>query len=84
MVYLLEPWWNPATEEQAMDRVHRIGQKNDVKIVRIIARNTIEERVLELQEKKKELAKGAFGKKGPKDKSETNVGDLCRLISLSA
>ncbi|KAL2895836.1 putative SWI/SNF-related matrix-associated actin-dependent regulator of chromatin subfamily A member 3-like 1 [Bienertia sinuspersici] len=84
VVYLLEPWWNPATEEQAMDRVHRIGQKNDVKIVRIIARNTIEERVLELQEKKKELAKGAFGRKGSKDKGETNVGDLCRLISLSA
>ncbi|XP_021744696.1 putative SWI/SNF-related matrix-associated actin-dependent regulator of chromatin subfamily A member 3-like 1 isoform X2 [Chenopodium quinoa] len=83
MVYLLEPWWNPATEEQAMDRVHRIGQKKDVKIVRIIARNTIEERVLELQKKKKELAKGAFGRKG-KDKKETTVGDLCRLISLSA
>ncbi|XP_021745852.1 putative SWI/SNF-related matrix-associated actin-dependent regulator of chromatin subfamily A member 3-like 1 [Chenopodium quinoa] len=83
VVYLLEPWWNPATEEQAMDRVHRIGQRKDVKIVRIIARNTIEERVLELQKKKKELAKGAFGRKG-KDKKETTVGDLCRLISLSA
>uniref|UniRef100_A0A803LT29 Uncharacterized protein n=1 Tax=Chenopodium quinoa TaxID=63459 RepID=A0A803LT29_CHEQI len=83
VVYLLEPWWNPATEEQAMDRVHRIGQRKDVKIVRIIARNTIEERVLELQKKKKELAKGAFGRKG-KDKKETTVGDLCRLISLAA
>lgn len=83
MVYLFEPWWNPATEEQAMDRVHRIGQRKDVKIIRIIARNTIEERVLELQEKKKELAKGAFVRKGSKDKKETSVGDLCRLISLT-
>lgn len=84
VVYLFEPWWNPATEEQAMDRVHRIGQKKDVKIIRIIARDTIEERVLDLQEKKKELAKGAFGRKGAKHKKETNIGDLCGLISLSA
>lgn len=82
VVYLLEPWWNPAAEEQAMDRVHRIGQKNDVKIVRIIARNTIEERVLELQEKKRELARGAFGRKGTKDKKEVNVEDLRTLMSL--
>jgi len=82
VVYLLEPWWNPATEEQAMDRVHRIGQKNDVKIVRIIARNTIEERVLELQEKKRELARGAFGRRGTKDKREVNVEDLRALMSL--
>ncbi|KAL3715678.1 hypothetical protein ACJRO7_007418 [Eucalyptus globulus] len=60
-VYLLEPWWNPAVEEQAMDRVHRIGQKEDVKIVRLIARNSIEESILELQERKKKLAREAFG-----------------------
>ncbi|XP_057549405.1 putative SWI/SNF-related matrix-associated actin-dependent regulator of chromatin subfamily A member 3-like 1 [Amaranthus tricolor] len=81
VVYLFEPWWNPATEEQAMDRVHRIGQRKEVKILRIIARNTIEEKVLELQEKKKQLARGAFDRKGAENKS--NVGDLCRLISLS-
>ncbi|XP_074276766.1 putative SWI/SNF-related matrix-associated actin-dependent regulator of chromatin subfamily A member 3-like 1 [Silene latifolia] len=84
VVYLLEPWWNPATEEQAMDRVHRIGQKKDVKIVRIIAKDTIEERVLELQEKKRALAKGALGRKGSKEKREINAQDLCNLISLSS
>lgn len=81
-VYLLEPWWNPAVEEQAMDRVHRIGQKEDVKIVRMIAKNSIEERVLELQEKKKTLAKDAFGKRGQKEKKEVNVDDLRTLMSL--
>lgn len=81
-VYLLEPWWNPAVEEQAMDRVHRIGQKEDVKIVRMIAKNSIEERILELQEKKKTLAKGAFGRRGQKDKREINVDDLRSLMSL--
>ncbi|KAL8151079.1 hypothetical protein V2J09_020887 [Rumex salicifolius] len=79
-VYLLEPWWNPAVEEQAMDRVHRIGQKENVKVVRMIAKNTIEERVLDLQEKKRNLAREAFGRKGSKDKREVSVDDVRTLI----
>ncbi|KAK5770023.1 putative SWI/SNF-related matrix-associated actin-dependent regulator of chromatin subfamily A member 3-like 1 [Gossypium arboreum] len=81
-VYLMEPWWNPAVEEQAMDRVHRIGQKEDVKIVRLIARNSIEERVLELQERKKKVATEAFGRKGPKNRKEVTIDDLRTLMSL--
>ncbi|CAJ1915809.1 unnamed protein product [Sphenostylis stenocarpa] len=54
-LYFMEPWWNHAVEEQAMDRVHRIGQEKPVKIVRFIAQNSIEERMLLLQEKKKQL-----------------------------
>ncbi|KAH6772211.1 DNA/RNA helicase protein [Perilla frutescens var. hirtella] len=81
-VYLLEPWWNPAVEEQAMDRVHRIGQKNDVKIVRMIARDTIDERILQLQEKKRTLAKKAFGRRGQKDQREINRDDLTALMNL--
>ncbi|KAL6184135.1 hypothetical protein ACLB2K_045539 [Fragaria x ananassa] len=81
-VYLLEPWWNPAVEEQAMDRVHRIGQKEDVKIVRLITRNSIEERILELQEKKKKLAKEAFGKRSAKDRRDMGADDLISLVSL--
>ncbi|KAK4481770.1 hypothetical protein RD792_012681 [Penstemon davidsonii] len=81
-VYLMEPWWNPAVEEQAMDRVHRIGQTEDVKIVRLIAINTIEERILQLQENKKLLARKAFGKRGSKDQREINMDDLHRLMNL--
>ncbi|KAF3442164.1 hypothetical protein FNV43_RR16080 [Rhamnella rubrinervis] len=81
-VYLLEPWWNPAVEEQAMDRVHRIGQKEDVKIVRLIARNSIEEKILELQEKKKKLAREAFGTSSSKDRREIGMEDLRTLMSL--
>ncbi|KAL6539756.1 hypothetical protein OROHE_011527 [Orobanche hederae] len=81
-VYLLEPWWNPAVEEQAMDRVHRIGQKEDVKIVRMIARNTIEERILQLQENKRVLARKAFGRKGQKDQREISRDDLSALMNL--
>ena len=55
-VYLLDPWWNPAIEAQAIDRAHRIGQKRQVFAYRIIARDTVEQKVLELQSRKKDLA----------------------------
>jgi len=55
-VVLLDPWWNPAVEAQAIDRTHRIGQTRRVFAYRIVARDTVEERILELQQKKKKLA----------------------------
>ncbi|PQQ19367.1 putative SWI/SNF-related matrix-associated actin-dependent regulator of chromatin subfamily A member 3-like 1 [Prunus yedoensis var. nudiflora] len=75
-VYLLDPWWNPAVEEQAMDRVHRIGQKEDVKIVRLIARNSIEERILELQEKRKKLENETLRRGTAKGRRDINFDDL--------
>jgi superfamily II DNA or RNA helicase len=54
-VFLLDPWWNPAVEAQAIDRAHRIGQSRHVFAYRLIARDTVEERVLELQQKKRRL-----------------------------
>ncbi|HEY6293576.1 MAG TPA: SNF2-related protein [Terriglobia bacterium] len=55
-VFLLDPWWNPAVEAQAVDRAHRIGQTRQVFAYRLIARNTVEEKVLELQKTKRDLA----------------------------
>ena len=55
-VFLLDPWWNPAVEAQAVDRAHRIGQTHQVFAYRLIARDTVEERVLELQRQKRGLA----------------------------
>ena len=55
-VFLLDPWWNPAVEAQAIDRTHRIGQDKPVFAYRLIAKDTVEERVLELQSSKRELA----------------------------
>jgi superfamily II DNA or RNA helicase len=55
-VFLLDPWWNPAVEAQAIDRTHRIGQSRPVFAYRLIARDTVEEKVLELQETKRALA----------------------------
>jgi superfamily II DNA or RNA helicase len=55
-VFILDPWWNPAVEAQAIDRAHRIGQTRRVFAYRLIARNTVEEKILELQKSKRELA----------------------------
>ena len=49
-VFLFDPWWNPAVEEQAFDRAHRIGQDKPVFVHRLVAANTVEERILALQE----------------------------------
>jgi SNF2 family DNA or RNA helicase len=54
-VILYDLWWNPAVEEQAADRAHRMGQKNVVQVIKLIARGTIEEKMNELQEKKRNL-----------------------------
>ncbi|GAA4302879.1 DEAD/DEAH box helicase [Nibribacter koreensis] len=56
-VYLVDPWWNPAVENQAIDRAHRIGQHQNVVAVRLICPDTIEEKIMTLQTAKKELAK---------------------------
>ena len=55
-VYLLDPWWNPAVEAQAIDRAHRIGQSRNVFAYRLVARDTIEEKILLLQQDKRALA----------------------------
>ncbi|MFL6232201.1 MAG: DEAD/DEAH box helicase, partial [Thermoanaerobaculia bacterium] len=55
-VYLLDPWWNPAVEAQAIDRAHRIGQERPVFASRLVARDTVEEKILELQKSKRQLA----------------------------
>src|SRR5699024_9114883 len=54
-VILFDLWWNPAVEDQAAGRAHRFGQKNVVQVIRFIAEGTIEERIYELQQKKREL-----------------------------
>ena len=61
IVIHFDPWWNPAVEEQATDRAHRIGQKNVVEVIKIIARGTIEEKIIALQEDKKKLISQLMG-----------------------
>lgn len=63
-VILYDPWWNPAVEDQAADRAHRIGQDKPVFVYKLIAEGTIEERMLELQERKRALAAGILDESG--------------------
>lgn len=65
-VILMDIWWNPSIEDQAIDRVHRIGQAREVSVERMIIKGTVEERIANLQDKKRALAAGTLGEEGAK------------------
>jgi superfamily II DNA or RNA helicase len=79
-VFLLDPWWNPAVEAQAIDRAHRIGQTQPVFSYRLIARDTVEEKILELQHSKKKLAETVLEGEGLPLR-ELTADDLRVLLS---
>ena len=80
----MDPWWNPAVEEQATARAHRIGQTQSVWVVKLVAQGTIEERILALQERKAALAdsmySGAAARKQPLF-TESDLAELLRPLS---
>ncbi|WP_044337192.1 DEAD/DEAH box helicase [Rossellomorea aquimaris] len=80
-VILYDTWWNPAVEEQAADRAHRMGQKNEVQVIKLIARGTIEEKMNELQEKKRHLIQEVID---PEDKivSSMTEDELREILSF--
>ena len=78
----LDPWWNPAVEDQASDRAHRLGQKRPVTIYRLIAMGTVEEQMLALQERKRSLIAGVLAGKGGAGKLDTE--QLIALLSTPA
>jgi SNF2 family DNA or RNA helicase len=76
-VFILDPWWNPAAEMQALNRAHRIGQENSVFVYRFISNDSIEEKILSLQERKQELADTFVTSNNPlKSLSEEELMDL--------
>ena len=77
----LDPWWNPAVEDQATDRAHRIGQERAVTVYRLVAKDTIEEQILALHEDKRELIAGVLD--GADRAGKLSTDDLVRLIRLS-
>ncbi len=79
-VFILDPWWNPAVEAQAIDRTHRIGQDKKVIAYRLIARNTVEAKILELQQSKRDLA-GAIINQSNSLISDLTRDDLDALLS---
>ena len=61
---LFDPWWNPAVEAQAADRIHRIGQTKPATIYKLISRGTVEEKILRLQDRKRSVMAAAMGEVG--------------------
>ena len=85
-VIMLDMWWNPAIEEQAIDRVHRIGQTKRVVVHKLTIRNSVDEKIAELQNKKKQAANGALGdgvikRKGMKT-NKLSLEDVLFLFSM--
>ncbi|HEY9062530.1 MAG TPA: DEAD/DEAH box helicase [Pseudobacteroides sp.] len=81
VVIHFDPWWNPSVEDQATDRAHRIGQTKAVQVFKIVAKGTIEERILELQEKKKDLISSVIhaGENLVTQLSEKEIRDLFQI-----
>ena len=79
-VFILDPWWNPAVETQAIDRAHRIGQTRPVFAYRLVCRDTVEQRIIELQERKRQLADAIVGGQGGILRNLTQ-DELKRLLS---
>ncbi|MFN7340785.1 MAG: DEAD/DEAH box helicase [Opitutia bacterium] len=82
-VFLLDPWWNPAVEAQAVDRVHRIGQRNSVLIYRMIAPGTVEERIEALKREKRELFASVVGDLPDMTDWTRHFASLDALVRLS-
>ncbi|KAG6087948.1 hypothetical protein E4U30_003054 [Claviceps sp. LM220 group G6] len=82
-VILLDSWWAPAIEDQAIDRVHRLGQTRETTVWRLIVEGTVEERVLDIQQEKRKLVTKAFQEKEKRGKGakETRMGDIAKLLS---
>jgi SNF2 family DNA or RNA helicase len=83
-VFLLDPWWNPAVEAQAVDRVHRIGQTNTVFVYRMVTAGTIEERIQELKASKKDLFDRLVGGLGGDFDLSQHFTSLRSLVQLTA
>jgi superfamily II DNA or RNA helicase len=81
MVIHYDPWWNPAVEDQATDRAHRIGQKNTVYSVKLITKDTVEEKVLQMQQRKQGVIAATLGKEGEFMQS-LSWKDVQELLSL--
>ena len=82
-VFLMDPWWNPAAEEQAIDRAHRIGKQKPTFIYRIVAKGTVEDRVRQLQISKKETFNEIIGELEKPSGLPEHFSSLKKLVELT-
>ncbi|XP_028251174.1 helicase-like transcription factor [Parambassis ranga] len=81
-VFLMDPAWNPATEEQCIDRCHRLGQKKNVVVTKFIVNNSVEENMVKIQKKKQDLLEKAFDSKNAQDRKTSRIDDIRALMEL--
>lgn len=80
VVFICDPWWNPFVEEQAIDRVHRIGQTRPVSIYKLYMNNTVEVKIEELQKKKVSLVRDILDLDGEQDDNRLTINELCSFF----
>lgn len=81
-VIIMDPFWNPYVEEQAMDRAHRIGQQRDVTVHKIVIEQTVEDRILELQKRKREMIESALDPSGQRQMARLSREELLFLFNM--
>uniref|UniRef100_A0A8C1YGX8 Helicase-like transcription factor n=1 Tax=Cyprinus carpio TaxID=7962 RepID=A0A8C1YGX8_CYPCA len=81
-VFMMDPAWNPAAEDQCVDRCHRLGQIRDVVITKFIVKDSVEENMVKIQKKKQELVDKAFGVKKPQDLKQARIDEIRALMEI--
>uniref|UniRef100_A0A8C1YCD3 Helicase-like transcription factor n=1 Tax=Cyprinus carpio TaxID=7962 RepID=A0A8C1YCD3_CYPCA len=81
-VFMMDPAWNPAAEDQCVDRCHRLGQSRDVVITKFIVKDSVEENMVKIQKKKQELVDKAFGVKKPQDLKQARIDEIRALMEI--
>ncbi|KAI4872692.1 hypothetical protein NFI96_032483 [Prochilodus magdalenae] len=81
-VFLMEPAWNPAVEDQCVDRCHRLGQKRDVVITKFVVKDSVEENMVKIQKKKQELVEKVFGAKSAEERKRARIQEIRSLMEL--
>ena len=82
VVFMLDCWWNVAAEQQAMDRVHRVGQTRPVRCIRFVMKDSLEERMIRLQNAKAALGKGSMERLKPEEKRRARLTALRDLFEV--
>eukprot|EP00929_Paragymnodinium_shiwhaense_P049077 TRINITY_DN24769_c1_g3_i1.p1 TRINITY_DN24769_c1_g3~~TRINITY_DN24769_c1_g3_i1.p1 ORF type:complete len:1067 (-),score=226.70 TRINITY_DN24769_c1_g3_i1:152-3352(-) len=79
-VLLVDPWWNPMVEDQAVDRLHRLGQRRPVRALRFVAERSVEERILDVQKQKRALVEGALSKKSREELQQLRLDMVASIF----
>uniref|UniRef100_A0A8B9JYV9 Helicase-like transcription factor n=1 Tax=Astyanax mexicanus TaxID=7994 RepID=A0A8B9JYV9_ASTMX len=81
-VFLMEPAWNPAVEEQCIDRCHRLGQTRDVVVTKFVVKDSVEESMLKIQKRKQELVQKLLGAKSTEDRKQERIQEIRTLMDI--